>query len=85
MRSWKKGAAELTSRSSFISSLGRDFVKVGLLEKAKIGGYVGIIVFFLACSKIVTKIFTGDLIETIRVLSISKFPFFLSILFILST
>lgn len=84
MRSWKKGAAELTSRSSFISSLGRDFVKVGLLEKAKIGGYVGIIVFFLAC-KIVTKIFTGDLIETIRVLSISKFPFFLSILFILST
>lgn len=52
MRSWKKGAAELTSRSSCISSLGRDFVKIGLLEKAEIGGYVGIIVFSLPIVKL---------------------------------
>lgn len=46
-----KGAGELTSRSSFISSLGRDFVKVGLLKKAEIGGYVGIIGFSLPIVK----------------------------------
>lgn len=40
MRSWRRGAGELTSRSSFVSSLGRDVGKVGLLVKAEIGGYV---------------------------------------------
>lgn len=48
---WKRGAGVLTSRSSFISSSGRDFVTVVLLEKAEIGGYVGIIGFSLPVVK----------------------------------
>lgn len=50
MRIWKRGRR--LDRSSFISSLGRDFVKFGLLEKAEIiGGYVEIIGFSLLVVK----------------------------------
>lgn len=51
MRCWKRGTGEVISRSSFISSLSRDIVKVGLLEKAEIGGYVGVIGFLLPVVK----------------------------------